>query len=201
MLSAMAIAISSCGSNPTVNNLEETPSNESPVASSPFPTPSSDIQTPKAEITTTPSPAATTAPFGTQTPAKPSPSSDTPNQNKAANSKNVDVTVFTSDLQCQDYVPKKVSVSANKPVTDAVGEILAEKDTGDFNISNYRVNINNGVATVDLRLSPNSQRQLTSLSSCEQFALFGSLRKTLTSNPKWKIKDVRFTEAGEEIVL
>lgn len=201
MLSAMAIAISSCGSNPTVNNLEETPSNESPVASSPFPTPSSDIQTPKAEITTTPSPAATTAPFGTQTPSIPSPSSDTPNQNKAANSKNVDVTVFTSDLQCQDYVPKKVSVSANKPVTDAVGEILAEKDTGDFNISNYRVNINKGVATVDLRLSPNSQRQLTSLSSCEQFALFGSLRKTLTSNPKWKIKDVRFTEAGEEIVL
>lgn len=199
MLSAMAIANLSCGSNSTVNNPEETPSTESPVASSPLPSPSSDIQTPLP--TTTPTPAATTAPFGTQTPSTPSPSPDTINQKKAANSKKVDITVFTSDVQCQEHVPKKVSVSAYKPVTDAVQEILAEKNTGDFNISNYRVNINNGVAIVDLRLSPNSQRQLTSLSSCEQFALFGSLRKTLTSNPKWNIKDVRFTEAGEEIIL
>ncbi len=194
MLSAMVIGASSCAPDSTVNNPDETPSNESPVASSPVPTP-------KIETTTTPSPTLKTAPLGTQTPTTPSPSSQTPNQKKAASSKNVDVTVYTSDLQCQDYVQKKVSVSAKKPVTDAVGEILAERDTGDFNISNYRVNIKNGVATVDLRLSPNSQRQLTSLSSCEQFALFGSLRKTLTSNPKWKIKDVRFTESGEEIIL
>ncbi|MFM6369036.1 MAG: sporulation/spore germination protein, partial [Dolichospermum sp.] len=40
-----------------------------------------------------------------------------------------------------------------------------------------------------------------SLSSCEQFALFGSVRKTLMSNSEWKIKDVRFTERGEDIVL
>lgn len=200
MLSAMVIGASSCGSDSTVNNVEETPSNESPVASSPFPTPSSD-QTPEPEITTTPSPTAKTAPFGAGTPVTPSPLSETPNQNKTGNSKIVDATVYTSDLQCQDYVPNKVSVSANEPVKDAVGKILASKDTGDFDISNYRVNINNGIATVDLRISPNSQRQLTSLSSCEQFALFGSLRKTLTSNPKWNIKDVRFTEAGEEIIL
>ncbi|NJM23170.1 MAG: sporulation/spore germination protein [Richelia sp. RM2_1_2] len=194
MLSAIAIAASSCGSNQSGNNPENI---ESPVASSPLPTPTSEIQPPEIDITTTPSPTPKTVPFGTQTP----PSSETPNQNKTASSKNVDITVYTSDLQCQELVPKKVSVSVDEPVKDAVGRIIAEKDSGDFNISNYRVNVNNGIATVDLRLSPNSPRQLTSLSSCEQFALFGSLKKTLTSNPKWNIKDVRFTEAGEEIIL
>ena len=198
ILSVMVIGASSCSPNSTVNTTEETPSNESPVPSSPFPSSRNETETPKTGITTTPSPKAKTAPFGTQT--TPTPSSETPDGKKAA-SKNVDATLYTSDLQCQDYVEKKVSVSANTPVTDAVRQILAETDSGDINISNYRVNLNKGVATVDLRVSPNSQRQLTSLSSCEQFALFGSLRKTLTSNPKWKIKNVRFTEAGEEIVL
>jgi hypothetical protein len=63
------------------------------------------------------------------------------------------------------------------------------------------VNVDNGVATIDLRIAPESKRQIVSLSSCEQFALFGSLRKTLTSNPQWNIKDVRFTERGQEVVF
>ncbi|NEQ15875.1 MAG: sporulation/spore germination protein, partial [Moorea sp. SIO3E2] len=33
------------------------------------------------------------------------------------------------------------------------------------------------------------------------FALFGSLRKTLTANSQLNIKDVRFTEQGEDIYL
>jgi hypothetical protein len=68
-------------------------------------------------------------------------------------------------------------------------------------LSGYRVRVNNGVATVDLRLSPQSKRNFVSLSSCEQFALFGSVRKTLTNNSQWKIKEVRFTEKGEAIVI
>ncbi|MCS6794155.1 MAG: hypothetical protein N3E45_01570 [Oscillatoriaceae bacterium SKW80] len=64
-----------------------------------------------------------------------------------------------------------------------------------------RVAAKTGVATVEMRLSPNSKRQFVSLSSCEQFGLFGSLRKTLTSNPAWKIKEVRFSEGGKEIEL
>ncbi len=198
ILSAIAIGGISCGSNPNTSNIEETPSAQSPVASSPFPTP-------ETEITATPSPKVKTAPFGGQktkvAPKKSPIPTEIPSQNKATISKNIDVTLYTSDIECQDYVPKKVPVSADTPVTDVVGKILTSKDTGDFNISNYRVKVNDGTATVDLRISPNSQRQLASLSSCEQHALFGSLRKTLTSNPKWKIKDVRFTEAGEEIVL
>ncbi|MBV6621479.1 MAG: GerMN domain-containing protein [Rivularia sp. (in: Bacteria)] len=200
MLSAMAIAISSCGSNPTVNNVEETPSSRTPVASSPLATPNSVPETPKIEITTTPStpsPTAKAAPFGTDS----TPSSESINQNKTGNLKNSDITVYTSDLQCQKLVPQKVSVSANEPIKDAVGKIIASKNTADLNIANYRVNVNNGTATVDFRLSPDSPRQLVSLSSCEQFTLFQSIQKTLTSNPKWKVKNVRFTQSGEEIYL
>lgn len=120
---------------------------------------------------------------------------------KAVSGKTVNVTLYTSDSQCQEFVPQKVTLPATQPITNAVGKIIQEQDTGDFNLSGYRVRVRNGVATVDLRLSPQSKRQFASLSSCEQFALFGSLRKTLTSNPQWKIKDVRFTEKGEDIVL
>jgi Sporulation and spore germination len=94
-----------------------------------------------------------------------------------------------------------VSVPSEEPLKGAVGKIIQERDNADFSLSGYRVTVKNGVATVDLRVSPESKRQLTSLSSCEQFALFGSLKKTLTSNPKWNVKDVRFTEKGEELAL
>ncbi|MEO1428282.1 MAG: GerMN domain-containing protein [Cyanobacteria bacterium J06633_8] len=196
MLSAMAIAISSCGSDSTVNNLEESPSNQSPVADNPLTTRKRALETPEIEISTKPSPKTKAAPFGTTTP-----SSQTLNRNKTGNLKNSNITVYTSDLQCQKLVPQKVSVSANEPMKDAVGRIIASKNTADLNIANYRVNFNKGTATVDFRLSPNSRRQLVSLSSCEQFTLFQSIQKTLTSNPKWNVKNVRFTQSGKEIYL
>ncbi len=115
--------------------------------------------------------------------------------------KTTKVTLYTSDTQCQEFIPKQIAVAVDQPVTDTVGKILEERDSGDFSLSGYRIAIDNGIATVDLRIDANSPRQMTSLSSCEQFALFGSIRKTLTSNPQWNIKDVRFTERGEDIIL
>ncbi|MDF5721446.1 MAG: sporulation/spore germination protein [Rhizonema sp. PD37] len=112
---------------------------------------------------------------------------------------NAKATIYTSDSQCQDLIPQKVSVLAKEPVTDAVGKIIQQQETADFDLSGYRVSIKKGVATVDLRTAPNSRRQFTSLSSCEQFTLFGSLRKTLVSNTQWNIKKVRFTDRGKEI--
>ncbi|MFB2770419.1 sporulation/spore germination protein [Pelatocladus sp. BLCC-F211] len=156
-------------------------------------------------ITTSPTPNSQTAAPATQSPTQNTarlnaqPNSESPTTDKT--DKTVNVTLYTSDAQCQELVPQKTIVPAQEPVTGAVGKILEQRDNGDFSFSGYRVNIKDGVATVDLRLTPNSQRQITSLSSCEQFALFGSLRKTLTSNPQWGIKDVRFTEQGKEIVL
>ena len=115
--------------------------------------------------------------------------------------KTINATLYTSDTQCQKLVAQKVELPANTPIESAVGKIIEKQDSGDFNLSGYRVNLKNGVATVDFRISPNSERQLSSLSSCEQFALFNSVRTTLTKNPQWKVKNVRFTEKGQEIVL
>ncbi|WP_414548003.1 sporulation/spore germination protein [Anabaena sp. CCY 0017] len=151
---------------------------------SPSPTSSNiDSETPSPTITPRETPK-------TPTTTSPDPTSQTTN-----------VTLYTSDLQCQELIPQEVSVPAKEPVTGAVGKIIEEQNTADFDLSGYRVQVQNGVATVDFRLSPASKRQLVSLSSCEQFALFGSLRKTLMSNPEWNIKEVRFTEQGKEVIL
>ncbi|MEA5580841.1 sporulation/spore germination protein [Nodularia harveyana UHCC-0300] len=113
----------------------------------------------------------------------------------------VNVTLYTIDSQCQELIPQPISVPAAEALTDTVGKIIEQQDRADFELSGYRVEVTNGIATIDFRLSPQSKRQFVSLSSCEQFALFGSLRKTLMSNAEWEIKDVRFTEQGEEIVI
>lgn len=117
--------------------------------------------------------------------------------------KTVPVNIYQADSQCQTLVSEKVALPLDNPVNAAVAKVLKEADSGDFELVGYHVNVNanSRVATVDLRLSPDSRRQFVSLSACEQFALFGSLRKTLTSNSQLKIKAVRFTQQGKEIKL
>ncbi|BAY22463.1 hypothetical protein NIES2100_22260 [Calothrix sp. NIES-2100] len=214
IMAAIAASLSSCSSNstPSQDTTSEIPAPTTTSAStlSPFPreTPSmahlraksEDIETPApTESPTANTPAATTI----ETPSpKESPTPSTPAATPSVTTgKTTNVTLYTSDVQCQQLIPQKVAVPADEPVKGAVGKILEQRDSGDFSLSNYRVNVKNGVATVDLRVAPNSKRQIASLSSCEQFALFSSVRKTLTSNAQWKIKDVRFTEKGEEIVF
>ncbi|MEH2270671.1 MAG: sporulation/spore germination protein [Nostoc sp.] len=186
----MVVSLSSCSSNPTASNIDS----GTPVSTT-TPTNSSLSQTPSQ----TPS----VAQLREKSPNQESPKENTPSSSapKAVTSKTTNVTLFTSDAQCQELIPEKVSVPAEEPVTNVVSKILEKRDTSDFSLSGYRVNIKNGIATVDLRISPESKRQIASLSSCEQFALFGSLRKTLTSNAQWNIKEVRFTERGKDIVL
>jgi Sporulation and spore germination len=218
---AFASVLASCTSNPTPtvnNNISEVPT---PTAT---PTPEVVVTpTPTPTLTPTPTPTATASPKAvkqapssvinpTPTPSSVQPKESNPPKNAISynaipsasqipTGKTVDVTVYSSDAQCQELVPQKATVAAEEPVAGAVGKILEGRDSGDFSLSGYRVSVKNGVATVDFRLNPNSKRFLTSLSSCEQFALFSSLRKTLTSNNQWKIKDVRFTEKGEEVPL
>ncbi|MBW4509300.1 MAG: GerMN domain-containing protein [Scytonematopsis contorta HA4267-MV1] len=207
IVAATLAGLSGCNSNPnTSGNNNAAPNN---VASSL--SPNSEIPT----TTETPTPIPTETPISTSTPqavASPTPTmaelrkknikqQPTNIENKAINSKTSKITVFTSDAQCQELVPKEVTVSGNEPVAGAVGEIIKERDTNDLTLSGYRVNVKNGVATVDLNISPSSKRDISSLSSCENFALFQSMEKTLTSNPQWGIKDVRFTNKGKEIVF
>lgn len=114
----------------------------------------------------------------------------------------VTVNIYQIDSQCENFIPMPVAVPADDSLEATVGQILEWQDTRDLSFS-FRVIVDrhSHLATVDLRVSPNSRRLLTSLSSCEQIALFGSLKKTLTSNAIWNIQEVRFTELGEEIWL
>ncbi|MBE9102710.1 hypothetical protein [Vacuolonema iberomarrocanum] len=115
----------------------------------------------------------------------------------------VTVTIYKADDQCVNFLPEDVQVEGDRPMMAAIGKVLEDQGSGDFDLSGYRVTVDEatGVATVDLRMNPGSARNLVSLSACEQFGLFGSLRETLVQNPEWNIQDVRFTEAGEDIVI
>jgi hypothetical protein len=115
----------------------------------------------------------------------------------------ITVTIYKADDQCVNFLPEEIQVEGDRPMMAAVGKVLENQGSGDFDLSGYRVMVDEatGVATVDLRMNPGSTRKLVSLSACEQFALFGSLRETLVQNPEWNIQEVRFTEAGEEIVI
>ncbi|MCC5639693.1 sporulation/spore germination protein [Nostoc sp. CHAB 5844] len=200
---AIAASLGSCNSNPTSTSSTINSEAPAPTATTNSSSTSSriDSEAPTPTATTNSSPTPSQSLSMAQLRAKPTKVEPSEAAPKAETSKTVNVTLYTSDTQCQQLIPQKVSVPAEEPMTNAVGKIIDERDTADFSLSGYRVNVRNGVATVDLRLSPQSKRQIASLSSCEQFALFGSLRKTLMSNSQWKIKDVRFTEKGEEIVL
>lgn len=113
----------------------------------------------------------------------------------------VSVQIFSPDRQCLELVPQQVSIQQEKSLETAIAQTLDRVSNGDFSLAGYRVQVNDGVATVDLRLSPDSPRHFASLSPCETFGLFGSLRQTLTQNLQWNIRDVRFTEQGQEIYL
>lgn len=138
-----------------------------------------------------------------QTSATTQPSNPSESETAAQTTNTVTVNIYQADNQCETLVSEKVAVPAESPVNVAVGKVLKQVNSSDFDLAGYRVNIdaNSRIATVDLRLSPGSRRQFVSLSHCEQFALFGSLRKTLTDNSQLKIKDVRFTQQGQEIKL
>jgi len=117
--------------------------------------------------------------------------------------KMVEVTVYQADDQCVNFVPQQVQVPGDRSMEAAVGKVLENQGGDEFDLSGYRVSVDTatGEATVDLRMKPGSQRQIISLSACEQYSLFGSLSETLTKNPNWKIKTVRFTERGSDLVL
>ncbi len=94
-----------------------------------------------------------------------------------------------------------MTLTAKQSLEGAIAKVLEETDSGDFSIAGYRVSKEGNRAIVDLRLPANTKRSFHSLSSCEQLALFGGIRKTLIDNAQWQIKSVQFTEKGQEIVL
>ncbi|MDB9313087.1 GerMN domain-containing protein [Spirulina sp. CS-785/01] len=115
--------------------------------------------------------------------------------------KGLSVQIFHPDRHCDTLISESATVSPQNSLEEAIGKTIKQGINGDFSLAGYRVNVNNGTATIDFRLAADSRRNFQSLSQCELFALFGSLRQTLTQNPQWNIKTVRFTEQGQEISL
>jgi hypothetical protein len=111
------------------------------------------------------------------------------------------INLYKVDNRCAALTPEKVTIAANQSLEGAIAKVLEETDSGDFTIAGYRISREGNRAIIDLRLPANAKRQFRSLSSCEQLALFGGIRKTLIDNVQWRIKSVQFTEKGEEIVL
>jgi hypothetical protein len=120
-------------------------------------------------------------------------------RSKTLSAKTVPVNIYQLDNQCNRFVAKKVNVAANQPVTQSIAKVLENLAESDLEVSGYRVKLNKGVATIDLRRSANAKRPLRSFSNCEQLALFGSLRRTLTGNRALKIKSVQFSDRGQPI--
>ena len=189
------------------------------VSCSSAPNPSNTSQaTPTPTIS--PSPNSTNSPFfsspNNQTPNDPSLGKENPTPAKPLNpevtkspkspssaAKNtVSINIYQVDNQCNDFIAERMDVPQNNSLDMAVSKVIEKSNINEFSLSNSKVTIDpQGIATIDFQVASNSKRRFISLSSCEQFNLFGSLRKTLIDNPDWQIKDVRFTEGGKEIVL
>jgi hypothetical protein len=87
------------------------------------------------------------------------------------------------------------------PRGKAVDAIVRSQQNVDLKLTGFSLSVTEaGDATVDLMRSPDSKRQFESLSTCEQLSLFGSIEETLTKNPEFQVKSVKFTENGQEIV-
>lgn len=113
----------------------------------------------------------------------------------------VTVTIYKADRDCIRFIPQPVQVERDRPIEAAVAQVLQEFSFPNFQLSDYQVQLDqSGAATIDLQPTATS-RPLTALSACEQLALFGSLRETLTQNTDWQIKTLRFTQDGQELSL
>jgi hypothetical protein len=174
LISLTALSLSSCSTPPSsVGERSESSNPNSPSPSTPSPTASQPIASPSTSVNRL------TAPATPQT----------------------TINVYKIDSLCKDLVPQKTTIAAKQSLEGAIAKVLEEADSGDFSIAGYRVSKEGNRAIVDLRLPANTKRSFHSLSSCEQLALFGGIRKTLIDNSQWQIKSVQFTEKGQEIVL
>lgn len=129
----------------------------------------------------------------------PSPVAASPVAKPTAKGKTLTINIYQIDSECNKFKTTKATVPANQPVTQAIAQTLEKANSESLDVAGYRVKVKSRVATVDFRPVPNARKSLTTLANCEQLALFGSVRRTLTQNPALKIKSVRFTDRGQLI--
>ncbi len=199
----LLLSLTACGGAPPSNNATPT-TPASPLglgSASPSSPPS---PTPSAKPSTAPiaDAAPGSAPSPPVVPDSTTPDNAVPSQKLAANSSQTqEITVYQLDNQCEEYIAQKITVPAKDVTTTLVGKVLENSNSPDFKIDNYRIQVENGTATIDLRLPPDAKRPFAAMSTCEQRSLLGSLNKTLTENPNLKINAVRFTDGKEELAF
>ncbi len=109
--------------------------------------------------------------------------------------------IYQLDRDCKAFGVRKVVLPQESSLETAIQETLDANTSQDFAIAGYRVTVADRVATVEVRHAGGSDRLFTSLSSCEQLALFGSLRRTLVNNGQLGVDQVRFASQGQELRL
>jgi hypothetical protein len=114
----IVVSLSSCSFNPTTRNIDSE-------------TPSATITPTNSSSSQTPNQIPSVAQLREKLPNQESPKENTPSLStpKATTSKTTNVTLYTSDTQCQELIPEKVSVPAEEPVTNVVNKILEKRDT------------------------------------------------------------------------
>ena len=119
------------------------------------------------------------------------------------NSERQTVTFYYPDALCETFISTPIEVSVADGLSETVNRVIEQGTTADFRIAGYRIQPEPGEnkVAIDFRLAPDSQRVFVSLSTCERFALLGSLRKTLTEHEEWNIDEVNFTYRGRAIAF
>mgnify|MGYP005844743305 CR=1 FL=1 len=114
----------------------------------------------------------------------------------------VGVIIYRVDRQCQTLVGSPTEVSRTTALEMTIRQILQQPNLTEVPLM-YRVEVDpqRQAVTIDFRVPPQSHQRITSLSVCEQLAIFGSLRQTLLKNPQLRVNQVYFTERGREIAL
>ncbi|MEM8544919.1 MAG: hypothetical protein AAGF66_13130 [Cyanobacteria bacterium P01_H01_bin.119] len=125
--------------------------------------------------------------------------SDQPQSENADLTDTVPVVIYRINRACTDFVAEPARVMRDRALEQTLQRVLSEQIQAEFDLAGFRVSFDQEtqVATIDLRLAPDSPRQFVSLSACEQMTLFGSLRETLLKNTQWDVESVEFTAQGK----
>ncbi|MGL5081816.1 MAG: hypothetical protein ACRC8A_10045 [Microcoleaceae cyanobacterium] len=137
------------------------------------------------------------------TPSKPLPPlSPPPLKQPTSTDSTTSVTVYQVDNHCQTLIPQKLVAPTEQALEFAVAQVFELNPNEDFPVA-YRLQVDphHQSATIDFRIPTTAKRPLTALSTCEQLALFGTLRKTLTANSEFQIQQIHFTHQGQDIAL
>ena len=88
------------------------------------------------------------------------PNGEVPGKEPAASGEMVNVSVYTIDNQCNNFVEKTVQLPSNKALTEAVGQAMDATDYNAFKLEGYQVSVNGTMAVVDMKLAPGSERKV-----------------------------------------